>query len=198
MAASDGRPRCYAYTLIEMMMVIVIVGIIAATAIPSFQPNVYGQLQAAARLIGDDVSYARNLAVVYNSKYRIDFDLTQNQYVLRHSGSNTALNTLPKSPSQNSSDPADRQITRLEEALSSGVIVRVYAVYSLSTPAQSIGDIELGPLGETTRPDETIVWLGAGSGSDARYLSVRISPVTGLYRIGTLQGTAPTLATPAN
>ena len=179
-----------------MLMVITIVGIVAATAIPSFQPNIHQQLQSAARLLGDDVSYARNLAVVYNSTYRIDFDLVQNQYVLRHTGSNASLNTLPASPSRRMSDPVDRQIVRLQEALPSGVVVRLLAVYALSMPAQSVGDIEFGPLGETSRADETIVWLVAGSGSNTRYLSLRISPVTGLCRIGTFQGTAPTLATP--
>ena len=182
--------------MIELLMVVAIIGIVAAVAIPSFEPTVHDQLQSAARLISEDVSYARNLAVAYNSKYLLTFDLTQNRYVLQHSGSNSALNTLPASPSHNPSDPADRQIVRMSDALGPGVTVRLFAVYALSTPAQAAGDVEFGPLGETTRSEETIVWLAAGAGTTERFLSVRVNPVTGICRTGAFQGQRPSLGSP--
>lgn len=176
-------------------MVIVIIGILAAAAISNANSSVYDQLQAAAKLIAEDVSYARSLAVAYNSNYRLTFDLTQNEYVLQHTGSNAALNPLPRTPSRSPDDPADRQIVRLQEEFGAGVAVKLFAVYALGTPSAAVGQIEFGPLGETTRAEETIIWLTAGSGTSSRYLSIRVSPVTGIGRLGTFQAQAPSVST---
>jgi hypothetical protein len=44
--------------------------------------------------------------------------------------------------------------------------------------------VEFGPLGETVRADATVVWLVAGSGSDRKYITVEVNPVTGLALVG--------------
>jgi hypothetical protein len=75
-----------------------------------------------------------------------------------------------------------------------GGAARLYAVWSLSSSSQTVGDLEFLPLGETTRTQPTLIWLTAGSGTGTRYLSVRVHPITGLYWVENYRTTAPTLA----
>jgi len=197
MNASTRRRLRSGFSLIEMVMVVAIIGILAAVIIPRSNPSIYDQLQSVAGQMAGDIGYARNLAVVGNSNYRFSFDTDLNRYVLTHSGTNAALNNLPPSPLRSSSDPPDQQIVELDKLLPGAARVRIHQLYALSTPAQTVTTIEFGPLGETTRSEETVVWLSAGGNGSARYLPVRVSAVTGLVRIGALTAEAPTIATAA-
>ena len=190
------RDRRAGYSVLEMLIIVAIVGIMAAVIIPTTGANVVEQLESAASQVASDVAYARNLAVTNGSSYRLTFDTSENEYVLQHVGTNTALNTLPKSPLRLASDPANQQTTLLSTLVPGGIAVRLHAVYALSTPATSVTTIEFGPLGETTRIEETIVWLAAGSGNAARYISVRVNPVTGIGRVGQFGAQAPSVSTP--
>ena len=62
-----------------------------------------------------DIQYARSLAVVNGSNYRLTFDTVLNQYVLTYSGTNPALATLPPSPFHTSSDTPTQQVVRLAD-----------------------------------------------------------------------------------
>ena len=100
-------PRHPAFTLLELLLVVAIVGILVGVLLPNMQPAVYDQLRSTAQIVATDLAYARSLAVANNDNYRITFDLNANQYVLTHSGTNAALNTLPKTPFSSPGDPAD-------------------------------------------------------------------------------------------
>jgi type II secretion system protein H len=79
------------FSLIEMMIVCVLVGIIAAVATPSFiiyQQN--SNLREAARDLASDISLCRQRAVAENIRYRIVFDQAGNSYTVRQeTGPNT-------------------------------------------------------------------------------------------------------------
>jgi prepilin-type N-terminal cleavage/methylation domain-containing protein len=182
------------YSLIELLLVLTIMGILASMAIPNANPSLHDQLEGVAQMLAGDIAYARNLAVVNNSTYRFTFDITNNQYILKYSGTNPALVNLPKSPFGSQTDSASQQTVQLSHLPHIGGSVQLAAVYSMTTPAQSITDLEFGSLGQTTRAGNTIIWLGAGTGTAARYLSVRVNPVTGLTWIENYQTQQPTLA----
>jgi len=187
-------PRKSGFTLIELLIVISIMGILAGLAITSSNPSLHEQLQLAAQTLAADIDYARNLAVSNGSKYRFTFDSNLDQYVLKHSGTNTALNTLPMTPLRSRSDPADQQIVTLADLPHVGAPVQIYSVLAMNSPVQAVSDLEFGPLGETTRTAQTVIWLGAGAGSATRYLSVRVNPITGICTIENFQATAPATA----
>src|SRR5687768_9519392 len=109
-ASSPGRFRA-ALTLIELLLTIAVLGIIAAAIIPSLSADIPARLTSAAQVVSSDLEYARSLAVSNNSKYQITFNTGDNYYYLRHSGTNTVLNTLPASPFLNQFDTADTQTT---------------------------------------------------------------------------------------
>ena len=153
--------------------------------------GVYEQLQATAHAVASDIAYARSLAVSNDSKYRFTFDLTENRYVLKHSGTNNLLDDLPDSALRRNDDPSTQQTHDLDDIPRAGQRVEIVAVYRMAGTAISVDTVEFGPLGSTTRTEQTVIWLGCGSGDERRYMPVSIDPVTGLAAVGDYQSSAP-------
>jgi prepilin-type N-terminal cleavage/methylation domain-containing protein len=179
------------FSLIEMLLVVAIIGILAAVVLPSSEPAVVDQLRAMAHVVVTDLAYARSLAVANSSNYRITFDLGNNRYTIKHAGVNAALNTLPKSPFASPGDPADQHIVRLGDLPRVGPAVRLAAAATSGPSVQSVNDVEFGPFGETVHTDATVVWLVAGSGGDRKYITVEVNPVTGLALVGPYSNAGP-------
>jgi prepilin-type N-terminal cleavage/methylation domain-containing protein len=179
------------FTLLELLLVIAIVGTLVGVLLPSSQPAVHEQLRSTARIVATDLAYARSLAVSNNDAYKIAFDLDANRYVLTHSGVNAALNQLPKSPFSSPGDPPDRHIVDLDDLPHVGPTVRLAAAATTGATTRSVGDVEFGVLGQTSRSDPTTIWLMAGSGDEKRYVALVVSPITGLTEIGDCSKSGP-------
>ena len=179
------------YTLVELLIVVALVGVLAAAVLPSFNPSVGDGLTSAAQILASDLAYARSLAVTNNRRYKLTFDTTQNRYVLTHSGSNSLLQVLPPSAFHRTDDAPNQQTTDLDDIPHTGPTAQLLAAQTaLLTP---VADVEFGPLGGTTRTAATVVWLASGNGNNQRYLSVSIDPITGLAALGDLQANRPTI-----
>ena len=74
------------FTLVEVLMVVLLMSVLAAIALPSMNPSIHDQLQAVAEIVANDMAYGRSLAVANNGTYRFTFDLTNNQYYLQYTG----------------------------------------------------------------------------------------------------------------
>jgi prepilin-type N-terminal cleavage/methylation domain-containing protein len=190
---ADDRPRARrpGMSLVELMIVVLLMGIMATLVIPHFEPNVHDQLHATAQIVVGDLDYARSLAVANNSSYRVSFDATKNGYTLKHSGANPLLNVLPPWAFRRPGDPLDEQITDLDDLPRVGPTVYFLEVRDGAGSLIAASSVEFGPLGQTTRSAETVVWLQCGQGQNRRYLSVRIDPATGLASVGQFTSTAP-------
>lgn len=175
--------RC-GFTLVEILMVVAVVAVLAAVLMPSSETAYVDQLRATAEIVRTDLAYARSLAVANNSHYRVSFDVDENRYVLEHVGTNAALDALPETAFRASDGPSDEQIVDLGELPRFGAAVEVVAVGAMGAGAQRVDHVEFGPLGETSRSEQTVVWLGIGQDDRRRYMWLRINPVTGLTEIG--------------
>jgi prepilin-type N-terminal cleavage/methylation domain-containing protein len=181
-------------TLIEVMLAVTVLGIVAAMAVPSFEPDVATQLDAFAQIVASDLMAARDLAVSNNSNYRLTFERNENRYRLEHVGTNPALNNLPATIFPNRADTTTKHYTDLDDLPRLGIGVHLSAVELGAVPATSTATLEFGPLGATSQSVGTTVWLTAGSGSSQRYLAVRVDPATGIATVDTFTATAPTTA----
>jgi prepilin-type N-terminal cleavage/methylation domain-containing protein len=183
-----------AFSLVELLIVVAVMGILVGIVLPHFQPPLSEQLRGAASIVGADLSYARNLAVTNGSTYRVSFDVDGNRYVLTHTGSNPTLDTLPATPFRPSQDAPDEHTCDLDELPHIGTTVHVYAVNEGIGSWKPIGDVEFGPLGGTSRAEPTMVWLRCGSGPGRRFLPLTVDPVTGLVAVGEIQARDPATA----
>ena len=187
----QAPPDLHGFTLLELLLVIAIIGIVVAVVMPEAQVSVYDQLRATAQIVSTDLAYARSLAVANNSSYKVACDLSANRLVMTHSGTNTSLNTLPKSAFSSASDPSNQHILDLDDLPHTGYAVRLAAMASVGTTTQSVSDVEFGALGQTTCSDSTVIWLMAGGSGERRYITVAVNPATGLPVVGDYSTTGP-------
>lgn len=195
---NSGRRICPnrarpALTLIELLLTLAVLGILAAVLIPQLSGDLPERLSSAAQVISADLDYARSLAVANNTRYRITFDVPNNEYKLRHSGTNAIFNTLPRSPFGQTADAVNEQTTDLSQLPIPEPRVRMVAVVQMQGAGLATSTVEFTPLGGTTSSQVTAIWLACGSGQLRRYCAVSIDPVTGLVSIS-----QPTKALPAN
>lgn len=186
--------RSSGFSLIELLIVMAVMGILVGLVLPRSDPSLHEQLRSAAQIMAADLAYGRSLAVTNNSRYRFTFDTTGNRYILEHSGADASLDTLPDTPFRSPDDPPNRKIVALEELPHLGATVRIVEVAAqdiLQETPQPVGDLEFGPLGGTSRAEQTTIWLAAGTGSATRYLQLDVNPVTGLTTVGAYSGDGP-------
>ena len=188
---ASNRNTSAAFTLLELLIVIVLVSTLAVLIVPNAQSAVEEQLRAAARIVAGDLDYARMLSLTYNSEYSVDFESEQNRLVVRHSGSDTTLNALPPSAFRSSQDAADEHVVRLGSLPGIDERITIFSSYYIDDSLQQADSVEFRSLGETTRSQSTYLWLAAGSGAGRVYIPLTIHPVTGLARVGPLQNSTP-------
>ncbi|HXT60892.1 MAG TPA: GspH/FimT family pseudopilin [Pirellulales bacterium] len=188
------RPSSAGFSLVELLIVVALMGILAALALPNVNAGIHEQLEGAAEVIAGDLAYARGLAVSNNSNYRITFDLANNQYVLRYSGANPALAALPANPFQAPGGDPTQYAVKLDDLSMLGGKVQLAAVGTLGSSPAAQTLLEFGPLGGTTSADPTVIWLSAGLDSATRYISVSVNPVTGLASVNDFTASGPPAA----
>lgn len=185
---AEIRPPRSAYTLFELLMVVALMAILAAVAIPLMDPAPVDSLQAAAAVLVADLDFARSLAVENGSTYRVTLNIPGNAYYVHHVGPSAALNTLPETALRSPTDPPDRQTTSLDR-LPLGNGTKILGA-KLAT-GTAIGLVEFTPLGATTQAANTEFWLSSGEGEARRYLSVTVLSPTGLTEVGLLTKSPP-------
>lgn len=68
------------FTLIELVMVLVIIGIIIITAVPKATTVPSIRLQAACQKIASDLRYAQEMSIAQQVRFGISFDLVNEAY----------------------------------------------------------------------------------------------------------------------
>lgn len=189
-AFAAAAPRA-AFSLMELLIVIVLMGIMARLLISSTAPTTYSQLNSTAGVIAGELAYGRSLAVGNNSSYRFDIDTSANRLVMSHTGADTTLNTLPKSPYRSSTDASNQYVVALANLPRLGPTVSLLGAQAVGTTTQNITSVEFGPYGQTIQASKTFIWLTAGTGNYQAYLSIQVNPITGMATVGTYQMTRP-------
>lgn len=79
------KPADGGFTLIEIIIVVVILGIAAAIAVPMLSSAADMKARAAANRIAADLEYAKGLAVTHQTGYAVVFDPGNESYDIRKS-----------------------------------------------------------------------------------------------------------------
>ncbi len=173
-----------AFSLLEVMIVLAVIGLLMAVAIPRSEPTLVEQLRATSRIVAAELQYARSLAVGNNSTYRVAFDTSANELILTHRGTRAALNTLPLSAFRSQRDTATAKYLSLNDLPNLSVPVRLLGATVGSGSPQAAAMVEFGPMGQTTASAPTTVWLGVSVGNQQRCATISVNPVTGLVTAG--------------
>ena len=83
---SENSRRGGAFTLIEMMLVLVILSIAAMMAIPFAVSGTSTQLKSAANVIAADLEYAKSMAISRGQVYSVVFTTGTESYQIEDSG----------------------------------------------------------------------------------------------------------------
>src|SRR5256885_4391767 len=82
-----GRP---AFTLVEILVVVIILGIASAVIVPNLGTRYDLNVAAAARVVMADLMYAQNRAIVTQSMQYVPFDTAGQKYSLLSSKPNAS------------------------------------------------------------------------------------------------------------
>jgi type II secretion system protein H len=150
------------FTLIEMMIVVVIIGIAAAMAVPMISSGASFQVRSAANLVAADLEYAKSMAISRGQPYKVVFDATDESYQIKDSA-DTAI-----------APPGRKNIVRFG---SGGQLTEVAIV---SASFGGTGTVTFDYLGSPqSLTSEGVVTLQAGGITK----TVRVEPVTGFISV---------------
>ena len=117
--------RPSAYTLIEVLIVVLIIGVASAIVVPQMLSAGTLGVQAAARMIMADILYAQNEAIAQQSNRKVVFDVPNNRYRLTDATGQTLTVNWKGSTAQNyvvdfNNDDRFNRVQIVSAAFSSG------------------------------------------------------------------------------
>ena len=83
MRQDENRRDRNGFTLVEIIIVVVILGIAAMMAVPMLSSAADMQVRSAANRIAADLDYTKNLAITHQGRYSMVFDVSGESYEIR-------------------------------------------------------------------------------------------------------------------
>ncbi len=166
-----------AFTLVEVLIVLVIIGIAAAVIVPQMSSRDDLKAAAGARVVMSDLMYAQNLAITRQTYHYLVFDITNQRYSVVTSASMTTPIAHPVSKSPYTvvfganGSPGVKNMS-IDAASFKGGGASAYA---------TIGFDELGtPMVRTgSGPDEPLSSGSISIRSGSHRLQISVEPYTG-------------------
>ena len=84
------------FTFIELLIVMVILGIAAAIAVPMMSSAASMQIRAAGTMVAADLEYAKSMAISRGQQYLVVFDAANETYEIQDSGGNVISHPVKK------------------------------------------------------------------------------------------------------
>ena len=169
------------FTLVEILIVIVIMGISAAVMLPLLGSNTGFQLQASKRDLNSIIQYTQNLAITKQQKYQIVFDTIGNKFAVSDEAGNLIDDPGKTAPS-GTTEPEKYKLRRLygqndnysRVVLTSALFDGTAILWFDSLGIPNSGDIEDNtPLASGT------ITLTAGNNT----MTLKVEPVSGKITI---------------
>jgi len=87
----SSRSQTRGFTLVEIILVVVILGIVAYLAMPMVSNAADIQVRAAANRIAADIDYTKSMAITNQQSYSVVFSPTGESYEIRLTSTNTVI-----------------------------------------------------------------------------------------------------------
>ena len=151
------------FTLVEVIIVMVIISIVALTAVPMMSSASSVQIRSAASMIAADLEYAKSMAISRGQNYSVVFDQNTESYLLEDQDGNVIQHPVKKGFNYVVDFQSDDRLNKVD----------IIAASFGATPA----DVEFDSLGS---PDSGgTVTLQAG-GTTA---TITVEPITGYISV---------------
>ena len=95
----DGGKVCgkgHGFTIVELLIVVVILSIVALTAIPMMSSAASIQIRSAANIIAADIEYARSMAISRGQNHKVVFDKDTDSYKIVDQGGTVIQHPVKK------------------------------------------------------------------------------------------------------
>jgi prepilin-type N-terminal cleavage/methylation domain-containing protein len=161
--------RIPGFTLAELMIVLVIISIIAAIAVPMYSSAAGVQLKTAANVIASDLEYAKSMAISTGQTYQVVFDTAAESYRIKNSAGAVITHPVHIGANYIVNFASDSRLNKVD---------------IVSTTFGAGGTIKFDYLG--TPFNGAGVSLSNGSvvlRAEGRTMTVKIEPVTGYITI---------------
>jgi prepilin-type N-terminal cleavage/methylation domain-containing protein len=163
------KKEAKAFTLVEVIMVVIIVGIIAAIAVPMYSSAASVQLSSAATMIASDLEYAKSMAISTGKTYQVVFDTAAEGYSIKNAAGTVISNPVHIGVNYTVNFASDSRLSK---------------VNIVSTTFGAAGTIKFDYLG--TPLDSTGAALSSYSvvlSAEGCTMTVVVEPVTGYISI---------------
>jgi type II secretion system protein H len=162
---------CNGFTLIEILIVVVIIGIAAMIAVPMMSSAASMQIRSAANIVAADLEYAKSMAISRGQNFSVVFDKNAESYSIKDQDGNTISHPVKKG------FPYTMDF-RSESRL--GQVDIVDAVFNPNSSQTITFDYLGSPYSGTSSPlNSGIITLQAGGITK----TITIQPVTGYISI---------------
>jgi len=95
-SGKDSPDSRSGFTLIEILILAVLLGIVALTAVPMLSSAGTIQLRAAANMIAADLEYAKSMAISRGQNYSVRFDQNSESYQIEDQSNNVIPHPVKK------------------------------------------------------------------------------------------------------
>ena len=104
------------FTLIELLIVIVILGIAAAVAVPMMSSAASMQIRAAGNMVAADLEYAKSMAISRGKRYCVVFSAANETYEIRDVNDNVIEHPIVKGSDYVVDFSSDGRLNRIDIA----------------------------------------------------------------------------------
>ena len=169
------RAREVGFTLVEILVVVIILGIAGAIIVPSIGTRNDLKAAAAARVIMADLIYTQNLAITSQGNRYVSFDVVNQQYSVTDSAGGVISHPVNHTPytqnfgGKSQSSLPDMKLVSTNFVGVSGIAQKIIGFDELGTP------LTCNPLGVTETLSSGTMTIQAGNYK----LKIDIEPYTG-------------------
>lgn len=113
--ANDAKDRGrMGFTLIEIMIVMVILGIAAAVAVPMMSSAASMQIRAASNMVAADLEYAKSMAISRGQRYWVVFDQANEKYEIQEDDGSAITHPITRKPEYVVDFASDGRLDRVD------------------------------------------------------------------------------------